>query len=89
MDQTLKFAYIVFLFVSLFIGVVVGGKLILILLFCLFYTQSFINFNNISLFLFLLCITECATDEDCYKKYVVAIHETMTCLNGLCGKWNP
>jgi hypothetical protein len=86
MDQTLKFAYVI-LFVSLFIVVVVGGNLILISLFCLFYTQSFINFNNISLF--LSCITECATDEDCYKKYVVAISETMKCLNGLCGKWNP
>jgi hypothetical protein len=85
MAETLKFVYIVILFVSLFIVVVVGeSKFILIIFFlCLGYTQSFTNFSNISLLL-LYFTANCVSDIMCYRMNPKSPPGTMICWKGFC-----
>jgi hypothetical protein len=83
MAETLRFIYTVILFVSLFIVVTVGQSKLIIIIYILFYSQSFTHFSNISL-IFFYNKGKCNTDQECYKKYPNAKPGSMTCFGGIC-----
>jgi ABC-type multidrug transport system permease subunit len=86
-NKTLKFVYIVILFVSFFIVVVNTtrrkGKLIIIIYFYLFYAQSF-NLLVIILYSSFKNKGKCQYDRECYEYYPGAAPGSMTCFEGIC-----
>jgi hypothetical protein len=85
MGKTIKFVYVMILFVSLLLITAVdsGKALILsIIIFCWFYTQSFTNFSDISLLLALPYW--CTLDSDCEGKIRCPVLERACCDGRQC-----